>query len=259
MVGDWTLLSLLVIFVIAIAWSFRIMIPKFWMQGQLLLNVGSVREGERLMLHGVPWLVKKLNMYISLENPDLKVHLRLPIEKLIGRYSREWASDETWFPCRKNDWVILSDGIFGKAISLSHEFVTLLERGGSRKTYPTSDFLSLAPRNLSTNFRIKEVFGVSYNHQHQVTRELTQVLLRSLQEQFTVEGYADQLLDLQVTFQQAGASSLDLVVIADLKGTAAEFYNRIHRNIQRYCVEACTENNWEIPFPQLTIHKSEVN
>ncbi|MBL4902293.1 MAG: hypothetical protein JKY62_06560 [Desulfocapsa sp.] len=259
MVGDWTLLSLLVIFTIAILWSFRMMIPKFWMQGEILLNIGSVREGERLMFHGVPWLVRRINMYTSLENPDLDIQLRLPIEKLIGHYSREWTSDEPWFPCRKNDWLILSDGSFGKAISLSHEFVTLLERGGSRKTYQTSDFLNLAPRNLSTNFRVKAVFGISYKHQQQITEQLPQVLLSYLQEQFTVAGHADQLLDLQVSFLQAGASSLDLIVIADFKGTAAPFYKSMHSDIQRYCVEACTKNNWEIPFPQLTIHKSEVN
>ncbi len=255
-VEDWTLLSLLVILLIAVIWSLRVMLPKFLDQGGLLLNVGSVREGERLMLHGVPWRIKKINMFTILENPDLKIQLRLPIEKLVGLCSRQYTADETWFPCRKNDWVVLSDKSFGKVITLSHEFVTLLERGGSRKTYQTPDFLGLAPRNLSTNFRVKEVFGVSYDLQQQVTDQLTEVLLSSIQQQFALQGDEDQLLDLQVRFNQAGASSLDLVVIADFKGTAAPLYNRMRRNIQYYCMKACTDNNWEIPFPQLTIHKT---
>lgn len=195
-------------------------------------------------------------MFTILENPDLKIQLRLPIEKLVGLCSRQYTADETWFPCRKNDWVVLSDKSFGKVITLSHEFVTLLERGGSRKTYQTPDFLGLAPRNLSTNFRVKEVFGVSYDLQQQVTDQLTEVLLSSIQQQFALQGDEDQLLDLQVRFNQAGASSLDLVVIADFKGTAAPLYNRMRRNIQYYCMKACTDNNWEIPFPQLTIHKT---
>ncbi len=254
MVEDWTLLSLLVIFFIAVLWTFRVMVPQFWKQGELLLNVGSVREGERLMLHGVPWLVKKINMYTDLENPDLNSKLRLPIGKLIGQVSREFYPGEPWFPCRKNDWVILSDGSFGKVISLSHEIVVLLERGGSRKTYRTSDFLGLVPRNLSTNFRIKEIFGLDYAHQQLVTRNIPEILHNYIKEQFEQDGFAEQLLDLQVSFNQAGASSLDLIIIADFKGNAAPLYNRIRRTLQRYCVDACSANGWNIPFPQLTVH-----
>ncbi len=66
-----------------------------------------------------------------------------------------------------------------------------------------------------------------------------------------------ELLNLRVEFQSAGASSLDIVVIADFKGSQAPIYNRLRRAIQRWCVDACTENNWDIPFPQLTVHKGE--
>lgn len=254
MVEDWTLLSLLVIFFIAVLWTFRVMVPQFWKQGELLLNVGSVREGERLMLHGVPWLVKKINMYTDLENPDLNIKLRLPIDKLIGQVSRDISPGEPWFPCRKNDWVVLSDGSFGKVISLSHEIVILLERGGSRKSYRTGDFLGLAPRNLSTNFRVKEIFGLDYGLQQLVTRKIPEILHDYIQEQFELDGLADYLLDLQVSFNQAGSSSLDLIIIVDFKGTAAPLYNRMRRTVQRYCVEACSANGWNIPFPQLTVH-----
>ncbi len=42
---------------------------------------------------------------------------------------------------------------------------------------------------------------------------------------------------------------------ADFKGEMAHVYNRLSRAIQRWCVDACTENKWEIPFPQLAVHK----
>jgi len=58
-----------------------------------------------------------------------------------------------------------------------------------------------------------------------------------------------------VEFSEAGASSLDLVVIVDFDGAMAPLYNRMIRAIQRWCVDAATLNNWEIPFPQLTVHK----
>ena len=31
----------------------------------------------------------------------------------------------------------------------------------------------------------------------------------------------------------------------------------LRRCLQRWCVEACTENHWEIPFTQLTLHQAE--
>lgn len=56
-------------------------------------------------------------------------------------------------------------------------------------------------------------------------------------------------------FAEAGASSLDLVVIADFKGSQAPIYNRLKRSIQRWCVDAASQYNWDIPFPQLTVHR----
>ncbi|RLB93505.1 MAG: hypothetical protein DRH26_03675, partial [Deltaproteobacteria bacterium] len=91
--------------------------------------------------------------------------------------------------------------------------------------------------------------------QAQSTHGVPEILETHIQEQVRREGYENDLLNLRVEFAQAGASSLDLVVIADFKGEVAPLYNRLSRAIQRWCVDACTKNNWEIPFPQLTIHR----
>ena len=71
------------------------------------------------------------------------------------------------------------------------------------------------------------------------------------------EGYASQLISLRVEFERANTSSLDLVVVADFDGALADLYTRLRRAIQRWCVEACSENHWEIPFTQLTLHQTE--
>jgi hypothetical protein len=47
-------------------------------------------------------------------------------------------------------------------------------------------------------------------------------------------------------------------VIADFDGALGDLYNRLRRAIQRWCVEACTEYHWEIPFTQLTLHQADV-
>ena len=62
---------------------------------------------------------------------------------------------------------------------------------------------------------------------------------------------------LRVEFERANTSSLDIVVIADFDGSVTDLYNRLRRAIQRWCVEACTENGWEIPFAQLTLHQAD--
>ena len=252
---DWVLLSLSIIFLMGVGWGAKNTLPRFWHQSRLMLNIGAVREGERLFYQGVPWLVKKINLFSTLENPTLGVSLRLPIEELMDKTSRPFDKKEPWFPCRRNDWVLLADGTRGCVTSLSHEMVEMVQRGGSQKVYQTGDFLAQSPLNLSVNFRLKIIFGISYALQAQSTHGVLELLETHIQEQVLLEGYQDSLLNLRVEFAQAGASSLDLAVIADFKGEMAPLYNRLSRAIQRWCVDACTQNNWEIPFPQLTIHR----
>ncbi len=255
MVEDWVLLSVTIIFIMGLGWAAKHTLPQFWHQSRLMLNIGSVREGERIIYNGVPWLVKNINLFSELENPFLEVKLRIPIEELLGKTSRPYNKHEPWFPCKRNDWVILADGTRGVVTSLSHEMVELVQRGGSQKIYQTSDFLAQTPLNISLNFRIKIPFGISYNLQKDSTGKVLEILKSYINEQIEKEGYKKNLLNLGVEFQQAGASSLDLVVIADFKGKLAPLYQRLCRAIQRWCVDACTINNWEIPFPQLTIHQ----
>ncbi len=178
----------------------------------------------------------------------------MPIDDLVDLKSRPSSPEEPWFPCRKDDWVILGDGVRGKVIGISPELVKLVERGGAQLTYQTGDFLAKSPRNLATNFRIKEFFGISYGLQRESTKDIPQKLYDYIVTRVEQEGYGEQLLNLRVEFAQANSSSLDLAVIADFKGELGDLYNRLRRAIQRWCVDACSEYGWEIPFPQMTLH-----
>ena len=254
LVEDWVLFSLGILLLLGIALTLRQAIPRYWQQVQLFLNIGSVREGERILMEDLPWQVERINFYCTLSNPVADISQRVPIADLVDLKSRPCKSGEPWFPCKKGDWVILSDGVRGRVIGISHELVQLVERGGAQLTYQTGDFLARSPRNLATNFRIKERLGVSYSLQKQSTTSIPEILHRYVQQRAEQEGYADQLLNLRVEFAEAGNSSLDLVVIADFKGELGDLYNRLRRAIQRWCVDACTEYEWEIPFPQMTLH-----
>jgi len=256
-VEDWVLFSLGILLLLGIGLTLRQALPRYWQQIQLFLNIGSVREGERITLDGLPWLVRQINFYSLLENPVAQLSQRVRIADLVEQKSRPVKKDEPWFPCVRGDWVLLSDGMRGKVTGISQELVELIERGGAHRTYPTADFLGLSPRNLTTNFRVKETIGITYSLQKESVTTIPEILRAHVEKRIAEEGYADKLLNLRVEFECANTSSLDIVVIADFDGSVADLYNRLRRAIQRWCVEACAENGWEIPFTQLTLHQVE--
>jgi hypothetical protein len=253
-VEDWVLFSISLLVLIGLAWTLRQTLPRYWKQMQLFLNIGSVREGERIFLDGLPWKIAEINFYSKLENPIARLVQRVPLDDLVDLKSRPLARGEPWFPCKKDDWIIMADGTRGKVIGISQELVTLVQRGGAQRTYTMEDFLGGSPLNLATNFRIKEVFGITYNLQAQSTQEIPALLEAHVAKRIEEEGYAEKLLNLRVEFAQANTSSLDIVVIADFRGELGDLYNRLRRAIQRWCVEAATDHGWEIPFQQITLH-----
>lgn len=256
---DWFLLSMAIIFFMGLAWTIRQALPKLWQQGRLMLNIGAVREGERIILHGVPWKVVSINVFSKLVNPSLGVELRVPIEDMITFVSRPCNPEEPWFPCKKGDWVVVGSASRARVVSLSHEQVEVVERGGRRVTYPTQAFLEACPANLSRNFRVRVIFGLSYGVQDLVTTTILRIMKEFLELKIVEEGYEKCCLNLQVEFYQANSSSLDLIILADFDGSVADIYKRLERALQRWCVDCCTENEWEIPFPQLTVHRPEKN
>jgi hypothetical protein len=255
-VEDWVLFSLGILLLLGIGLTLRQALPRYWQQVQLFLNVGSVREGERIDLDGLPWRVKYINIFSLLENPAAGISQRVRIDDLVDLKSRPAQKGDPWFPCVHGDWVLLSDGMRGKVIGISQELVQLVARGGAHRTYRTADFLSLSPLNLSRNFRLKETIGISYDLQRESVSSIPDLLKGHVEKRAAEEGYGEQLLNLRVEFERANTSSLDLVVIADFDGELADLYNRLRRAIQRWCVEACNEYHWEIPFTQLTLHQA---
>jgi hypothetical protein len=183
--------------------------------------------------------------------------IRLPLRELIGLQSRPFHKDEPWFPCQENDWLILADGTFGKVLMQTPEMVQLVLLGGSRKTYPTIEFLRQNPTNLSMNFRIQVTFGIDYQHQTISTQEVPQKLQTMLQKELLKNGYKDDLLHLDVEFKEAGSSSLDLAILADFSGNVAKDYDILSRMLQRIAVDACNTYGWVIPFTQITLHTAD--
>ncbi len=60
MVGDWFLLGIIVIFLLGVGWASINTLPQHVETVKLMLNIGAVKEGERLMFDGTPFRVESL-------------------------------------------------------------------------------------------------------------------------------------------------------------------------------------------------------
>lgn len=253
--GDRILLGLLLIALVGAVLTLQRTLPGFMKEARVLLNIGPVREGQRLIYNGLPWRVEALNMYSTLVNPDLSGgKLLLPLNTLTELHSRPYDDAEPWFPTRENEYVVLSDQSYGRVVLQTPEVVQLrvLE---SLRSYPVEAFLNSNPQNLSRQgFAITLRFGIDYQHQELVTGEIKQQLENYLLTHLKESPVAAHLKDLFVEFDEAVASSLNLFIYAAFTGEAADAYFRIRRRLQSLAVDACSANGWVIPFNQMTVH-----
>jgi len=257
--GDWLLLTLVVIFLIGVAWAGKTAIPPYLDQIRMILNLGSVREGERVIYAGLPWRVKHLGFYTTFSNPNLMGgELRIPIQKVMEMVSRPMDAIEPWFPSEVNDWVMLSDNTYGKIIVQSPDQVVVLQLGGAKKTFATEYYLEFTPLNLSHGFRITVTFGIDYRHQAECTSEIPGIFEEALTKALIHDYGRDAVRSIKVEFASASASSLDYDILADFDGAVAPRYNPLKRKINSVCIDTCNENGWNVPFTQITVHQAEI-
>ena len=257
--NDWVLLSLTVLLLAGIIWTGKNMFGSFLEQAKLMLNLGTVRHGERLNYEGISWRVGRINFYTQLTNPELEGGLiRLPLAVLMELHSRPTTPKELWFPCQEGDWVELTDGTYGKVLQQTPDYVHLVKLGGSRRVIPTPDFMGLHPENLSKNYRIVVVFGIDYAYQD-ICTEKVPLVFKSILQKRMLEKLEDKalLLNLNVFFHSASASSLDYRIVVDLDGSLAPRKGPLQDFIQSVCVDVCNAHDWSIPFTQITIHQAD--
>lgn len=253
--GDWILLGLLIIVLVGMALALQRSLPNYLTEARLMLNIGPVREGERVIYQGLPWRVQSLRLQATLVNPLLSGGvLRLPLRELTPLISRVFHEREPWFPTRENDYVLLSDDTFGQVALQTPEMVQL-NIATAIKTFTTAAFLGQSPKNLSLEgFSVILRFGVDYQHQAQVTGAVRDALERSLAAGLQQSEQGGHLQALTVEFAEAGPSSLDFIAFATFSPEAAPDYLKLRRLLQRIAVDACNEHGWVIPFNQMTVH-----
>lgn len=253
--GDWMLLSLGFLFLAGLALVAKNAIPHYYEQTRLLLNLGEIREGERIVIDKVPWLVESLNFFTTLSNPRLTGgQLRIPIRQLSTMVSRPYDPKEPWFPCEEGDWVSLDDGSLGRIILQTPEQVQMVFIGGTRKTYSVSAFLSQNPGSLSQGFRISTSIGLDYKHQEDIAKNIPATMQSDIHKALLDEIDREHLHHVFVEFAAAAASSLHLFIGADLTGDLAQKHDQLTRTLQRLAVESCQQRGWSIALPQLNLH-----
>lgn len=151
---DWFLVTSLVLLLLAFAWSSKAVITHFIGETKLALNLGPVKQGERVVWQGIPWLVKSLGFRSVLVNEALEGGtVMLPASALTGMLSRPYVKNEPWFPTKVGDWVLLDDGTYGKVETQTPETV-VLDTYLSKKHYASLAFLAQNPQNYSNGFEL---------------------------------------------------------------------------------------------------------
>ncbi len=255
--NDWLLTGFMLILFIAIGWFILKSLPALFEQITLLLNLGAVQEGERVVFNGIPWRVNKLDLYSTLENPSLRGgFFTVPVRELRGQHSRPMDEKEKWFPCEEGDWVVLDNGFWAEVILQSPEAVHLREEGGAVSHFTTQAFLEQNPKNVSQGYRSTIEFGIDYSHQAAAASgEVAKIMRDHVDREIRSLVASDKLLATFVTLFQAGSSSLDYEIEVDVAPGTGHLYDPIAHAMARIAVECCTENGWTIPFPQLTVHR----
>lgn len=252
---DLLLMAISFLLLAGLTFNLKQYLPRYLSEARLLLNLGSVREEERVVYNGLPWQVKSINLHSVLHNPALDGIARLPLSAMGGMVSRP-VKNQLWFPTARGDFVILPDGELGQIKYQTPDLVEVMVRGGMALTYTTENFYSLNVINLSSSetFGVSVTFGLDYALQKISVTEIPKELKHAITEKLKERGYEKQLVTLTVELAAANTSSLDYLVFATFENSIASDFYKLERLLLQTCVEVSNERNWTIPFPQLTVH-----
>ncbi len=253
--NDWLLVTIACIFIFGILWSLKQVAPELLDEARLILNLGTVREGERVYYKGVPWKVDSLNFLCTLTNSSLEGgSILVRAKDMMNHQSRPMATGEEMFPTEKGHWILLKDGSFGEIILQTPDQVLLRTLGGSQIYYQTPQFLSLFPENLSHGYFIEVTLRLDYQLQKRVL-ELLPFFKQGFDEGLnSSEIFKGNIKKLMVEFKAQGEHAFELWIRVDAEGTMASNRFALERLIHKTFIELCNEKEITIPLEQLKIH-----
>ncbi len=253
LLGDWVLVTFSVLVIAGSIWAFKDYLRKLAEEGRLILNLGSVKEGDLIVFNNLSWKVKNISFITTFENPYLDTPiLKVEISKILKMHSRKIISNEPWFPSKSGDWVLLSDGTFGEVKIQTVEQIVLMIGESQLKYFLVPQYLELHPINLSQGFTIDFIWGFDYEMQSEFLTYLIPKI-ETLMNQL-LEHYPQKPLKFNIDFHSAGASTLNLNIVAIFSGNHARLRFKILKDLQKMLLEICNNEKFKIPFNQLVIH-----
>jgi hypothetical protein len=254
LLNDWVLFTITLIIVFGITWSLKQFLPTMLEQLRMILNLGLVKEGERLMWEGLPWRVESIGLQVTLLNEEIEgARINIATKHLIGKHSRPIVSDERWFPTRPGDWISFNDGKLAQVIKQNVDFVSLRMVSGTEILYTTNQFINMPMENYRDGILISITVGIDYAYQADVCDEY----LKYFQEQFenAVRNWPEstQIRNVTVEFMASAESSLNYIISLYCEGILAPKRDIFSRLLQKQFVVSCNLRKISSPFPQLTI------
>lgn len=253
--GDMVLFGIAILILLALIFAFRNYVPKYFSEIRLFLNLGSARQGERVIYRGIPWRIERITLYsATLVNPAIdNGRIRLMLPELATLTSRPLLSDEIWFPAKVGDSFILPNGTFGEVKRITPESVYLTSFN-STIIYPAPDFIAGAPTNLSYGYYVVADFGLSYKHFSTPVDEIFTKLKAYIEEFLSHTGMHDQYNSISVEFRRINEGiSLVYTVIVAMKGSGAGYYFQSGRLLQEACLRCAQKEGWSMPFTNIEI------
>jgi hypothetical protein len=255
--GDWVLVTIIVLMMSAILWGSKSYIHKYLAEGRLILNLGTIKEGELVIFRGIPWKVKNINFVTIFENEYLDSSIiRIEIAQIFHMHSRKILPNEQWFPTRTNDWVTLSDGTYGQIQSQTVEQITIEIDGSERRYFTTQDYLNLRPTNLSHGFSLNLIWNLDYSIQDQ----LLNTIIPNLRSKFKNELEKNNIdvKNFSLDFHSAGAHSLNLFLNVKFHGHQAQNKLKFERLLNEIMLKIASTEKLNIPFEQIVVHQSQL-
>jgi len=252
--ADVLLLGLLILLIVGFVLNAKQLLPRYLKEARLLLNLGAMREGERVVHNGLPYRVESINMYTVFRNPELDGIIRIPLAELTKTWSRP-VSSETWFPTSTGDVILTSDNVLLQVLNQNPDTVELKKRGGELLSIPATDFYAMSMTNLSRHgtYGVTSTFGIDYNHQAICISDIPQQFQEGVMSLLKSSNLDDAVQEVRVELKDAGNSSINYWIFVTMDSSSAFSYQRVERIIQTACIKVCTEHDWTIPFPHMSV------
>jgi hypothetical protein len=237
--GDWLLGGLSLLALGGLLMTAKTGIARHLEQLQFLLNLGQVREGERVIIAGVPWRVGTIYMFTQLTNPAMPgASLRLPLQTLAAMTSRPSKLGEAWFPCEIGSWILVNGSTLAQVTDITPEHVVISYQGGLKRWIPMATFITMDTASLSGGFSRSITLDYHVSDESMKAVDVVKHLKTVIRECLFRSIRSEELRDLKVELQNSQGATHVYEVTALFTAALAPQYQSLQALLQHAAAEA---------------------